>query len=113
MYSLNAASKEFDGENKYIRIMDINDNFRPFINNGITSPDCELDDKYPLKEGDLLFARTSVVKSYLYNSKDGKVYFAGFLIRLSLQGNILYFIFQQTLQPSYNKWVTKMSMRSG
>ncbi|OZI05750.1 hypothetical protein BWI93_23785 [Siphonobacter sp. BAB-5385] len=115
MYGLNAASKEFDGENKYIRITDIDDNSRTFINDGVTSPDCELDDKYLLKEGDLLFARTgaSVGKTYLYNYKDGKVYFAGFLIRFSLKDNIPYFIFQQTLQPSYNNWVTKMSMRSG
>ena len=39
---------------------------------------------YYLEEGDLVFARTgaSVGKSYLYNSKDGKLVFAGFLIRV-------------------------------
>ena len=38
-YGLNASAKEFDGENKYIRITDIDDVSRKFKEDSITSPD--------------------------------------------------------------------------
>ena len=59
-YGLNAAAKEYDGENKYIRITDIDDNTHEFLTDNLTSPDIELTgaDNYKLTEGDILFART-------------------------------------------------------
>ena len=69
-YGLNAAAKEFDGKNKYIRITDIYDDSREFDQNNITSPDIDLlnVDNYKLTKGDILFARTgaSVGKTYIY-----------------------------------------------
>lgn len=115
MYGMNAASRDYDGENGYIRITDIDENTRLFLPNPLTSPDGQLDDKYLLKAGDLLFARTgaSVGKSYLHQSEKGKVYFAGFLIRFSIINAISYFIYAQTLTEQYRIWVLKTSMRSG
>lgn len=68
-----------------------------------------------LDEDDIIFARTgaSVGKTYLYNKNDGKVYFAGFLIKFSIKYANPYFIFLQTLQPKYKNWVKVMSTRSG
>jgi type I restriction enzyme S subunit len=115
MYGMNAAAIPFDGENKYIRITDIDDNSRRFMPNPLCSPDGEMEEKYKLKEGDILFVRTgaSVGKSYLYNRNDGNVLFAGFLIKFSIINANPNFIFIQTLLESYNKWVLMMSMRSG
>ncbi|MGJ1296056.1 restriction endonuclease subunit S [Sphingobacterium spiritivorum] len=115
MYGMNAAATNYDGENQYIRITDIDEQTRLFCPNPLSSPDGELDNKYLLHKGDILFARTgaSVGKSYLYNDKDGKIYFAGFLIRLNVRDEDPYFIFSQTLTEKYQRWVLTMSMRSG
>ncbi len=115
MYGMNAASKSFDGENKYLRITDIDESTRLFAQDSLTSPNGILEDKYLLKIGDLVFARTgaSVGKSYLHQLEESKVYFAGFLIRFSIKNNIPYFIYAQTLTDEYQKWVSKTSMRSG
>ncbi len=115
LYGMNAAAIPYDGENKYIRITDIDENSRRFIPNPLSSPDCEIEEKYKLKEGDIVFARTgaSVGKTYLYNINDGNLVFAGFLIKFSIVNANPYFIFIQTFLESYNKWVLTMSMRSG
>lgn len=115
MYGMNAAATVYDGENQYIRITDIDERTRLFTPNPLSSPDGELEDKYLLEKGDILFARTgaSVGKSYLYSEKDGKIFFAGFLIRLNVKTENPYFIFSQTLTEKYQKWVLTMSMRSG
>jgi type I restriction enzyme S subunit len=115
MYGMNAAAVPFDGVNKYIRITDINEETRMFMPENITSPAGKLEDKYIVKVGDLLIARTgaSVGKSYLHNKENGKFYFAGFLIRFRIKKEVPYFIYAQTLTKRYQKWVTETSMRSG
>ncbi len=115
MYGMNSAAIEYDGENKYIRITDIDENTRMFSPNPTSSPNGQLDDKYLLNKGDILFARTgaSVGKSYIHKTDEGKIYFAGFLIRFSITGEVPYFVYAQTLTKQYQKWVTKTSMRSG
>lgn len=117
-YGLNASAKEFDGENKYIRITDIDDESRVFLSDDITSPDTDLTsaDKYKLEKGDILFARTgaSVGKTYLYREKDGLVYYAGFLIRAKVNlENDAEFVFQNTLTDSYDSFIRITSQRSG
>lgn len=117
-YGLNAAATEFDGQNKYIRITDIDDETRLFAQEAITSPDTDLEaaDNYVLKKGDILFARTgaSVGKSYIYRDSDGLVYYAGFLIRAHVnKENNADFVFQNTLTDSYNKYIQVTSQRSG
>lgn len=115
MYGMNSAATEYDGKNQYLRITDIDDNSRTFIPKPLVSPDGEIEEKYKLKDGDIVFTRTgaSVGKTYLYNLKDGNLLFAGFLIKFSIIKGNPYFVFSQTLLESYNKWVLKMSMRSG
>ena len=117
-YGLNAAAKEYDGENKYIRITDIDDNTHEFLSDSLTSPDIDLTDaeKYKLSTGDILFARTgaSVGKSYIYRDYDGLVYYAGFLIRARIKDECdVEFVFQNTLTDKYNKYIAVTSQRSG
>ena len=117
-YGLNAAAKEYDGENKYIRITDIDDITHKFIMENVTSPDMDLADaeNYKLAEGDILFARTgaSVGKSYIYRSSDGLVYYAGFLIRARIKEEYdAEFVFQNTLTDKYNRYIVVFSQRSG
>ena len=115
-YGMNSAAIEFDGENKYIRITDIDEKSNKYKKDNLVSPDGDLDDKYLVEENDILFARTgaSVGKTYLYDKNDGKVYFAGFLIRVNVnKENNAKFIFMQTQTEEYRKWIEIMSMRSG
>ena len=117
-YGLNVAAKEYDGENKYIRITDIDDDSREFKQEDITSPDIDLSsaENYRLSEGDILFARTgaSVGKSYIYKASDGLVYYAGFLIRARIKSEYnAEFVFQNTLTDDYEKFIKVTSMRSG
>lgn len=117
-YGLNASAGRYDGENKYIRITDIDETTRIFLNTDLTSPECNLEtaDNYLLKNKDILFARTgaSVGKSYIYRKSDGKVYFAGFLIRFRIDNNHSdEFIYQYTFTKHYKKFVLITSQRSG
>lgn len=115
-YGMNSASTEFDGKNKYIRITDIDENTYKYKNDNIVSPEGVLEDKYLVNENDILFTRTgaSVGKTYLYDKNDGRLYFAGFLIRVNVnEDNNSRFIFLQTQTNEYKRWVKIMSMRSG
>ncbi len=114
-YGMNSASMKYDGINKYIRITDIDPESGKFMPNPLTSPDGNVENKYKLKKGDIVFARTgaSVGKTYIYNKTDGTLYFAGFLIKFSIINANPYFIYSQTQTYKYNKWVAVMSMRSG
>ena len=114
-YGMNAASKEYDGENKYIRITDIDEQTNKYTHKNIVSPDGDLEEKFLVKENDILFARTgaSTGKTYLYDKNDGKLYYAGFLIKANIINHNANFIFQQTKLNKYNNWVKIMSMRSG
>ena len=117
-YGLNVAAKEYDGENKYIRITDIDDNTHEFLTENLTSPDDDLTDaeNYKLAKGDILFARTgaSVGKSYIYRDSDGLVYYAGFLIRARIKEEYdAEFVFQNTLTDRYDKYIAVTSQRSG
>ena len=115
MYGLNSSAIDFDGENKYIRITDINEKNGKFSPNPLTSPDGKFDDNFLVKENDILFARTgaSVGKTYHYDKKDGKLYFAGFLIRFNIEKANSKFIYYNTLRNNYKKWVVLTSMRTG
>lgn len=117
-YGLNASAIKFDGENKYIRITDIDENTRLFNQNELTSPKTDLStaDNYLLHTGDVLFARTgaSVGKTYRYQNFDEKVYYAGFLIRARIKKEFdSEFIFQNTLTQKYNSYIKVTSQRSG
>ena len=113
---MNAPAKEYDGMNKYIRITDIDEGTYTYKYDDVVSPNAQLENKYKVQKNDILFARTgaSTGKAYLYNEKDGLMYYAGFLIR----GNVkpaynAKFVSLQTQTQKYKKWVDIMSIRSG
>ena len=118
-YGLNAAAKEYDGIHKYIRITDIDDETHNFIQDNLTSPDIDFNtdvSNYKLNVGDIVFARTgaSVGKTYLYNSNDGDLYYAGFLIRGKVKEDYdAGFIYQNTLTKDYDSFIRITSQRSG
>ena len=114
-YGMNAAAKSFDGENKYIRITDIDEASSTYGEKDMVSPDGILSDNYLVKDRDILLARTgaSTGKSYLYKKSDGKLYYAGFLIRANVTKHNPYFVFSQLHTHRYWRWVSIMSARSG
>ena len=114
-YGMNAAAKAYDGENKYIRITDIDESSSTYDDKDIVSPDGTLSDNYLVKERDILLARTgaSTGKTYLYRKSDGKLYYAGFLIRANVTTHNPYFVFSQLHTHRYWRWVSIMSARSG
>ena len=112
---MNAAAKPYDGQNKYIRITDIDETSSTYNNEDVVSPDGTLSENYMVNERDILLARTgaSTGKSYLYRKSDGKLYFAGFLIRANVAEHNPYFVFSQLHTHRYWRWVSIMSARSG
>ena len=117
-YGLNAAATNYDGENKYLRITDIDDDTHLFKKESLTSPDIDISTakNYKLQKGDVLFARTgaSVGKTYRYTDEDGLVYFAGFLIRARIKQEFdSEFVYQNTLTDKYYNYIKVTSQRSG
>ena len=114
-YGMNAAAKNYDGVNKYIRITDIDEASSTYTDKEIVSPDGVLTDNYLVNNRDILLARTgaSTGKSYLYKKSDGKLYYAGFLIRANVTTHDPYFVFSQLHTHRYWRWVSIMSARSG
>ena len=116
-YGINAAAVSFDDTlPTYLRITDISESGK-YLSTSKASVNSELSNLYFLEEGDIVFARTgaSVGKTYLYDKSDGKLVFAGFLIRVKANPEILdskYLIFH-TQTKSYWSWVITNSMRSG
>ena len=115
-YGVGASAIPYDGINRYIRITDIDDDSHEFRPSPLSSPS-HFNHDHIVNEGDILIARTgaSVGKSYIYHPNDGKLVFAGFLIRAAINHDIAdpYFIFLQTLTDKYRQWVAEESMRSG
>lgn len=116
-YGINAAAVDFDDTlPTYLRITDISEDGKYLTDNKV-SVDNILSNSYYLEDGDIVFARTgaSVGKTYLYNQNDGRLVFAGFLIRIKANPEILSFkyLFYLTQTKSYWSWVLANSMRSG
>lgn len=115
-YGMSAAAVKYDGENKYLRITDIDEASRQYVSDKIASPEAsKIAEKFLVQKNDLLFARTgaSVGKTYLYDETDGKMYYAGYLIKAHIKPEYdSQFIFQLTLTNEFKKWVKKESMRT-
>ncbi|MEV4903442.1 restriction endonuclease subunit S [Streptomyces albidoflavus] len=116
-YGINAAAVPLSIDaHTYIRITDIDDSghFAPQPKVGVRHPNAG---DYLLNNGELVFARTgaSVGKSYLYNAKDGALVYAGFLINIAPDSEVLdpkYLAFFAQTAPYWN-WVARTSVRSG
>lgn len=116
-YGINAPAVPFRKElPTYIRITDISEDGY-FLPNPKVSVNHDAVDNFYLGIGDLVFARTgaSVGKCYKYRKEDGKLVFAGFLIKVSPDQTRLSpdFLFQFTFSQLYWKWVDLTSTRSG
>ncbi len=116
-YGINAPAIPFDSRfPTYLRITDITENGR-FSEATKASVNHPASEAYLLEPGDIVFARTgaSVGKPYLYNPEDGRLVFAGFLIRLTPKPDNLVPAFLSFFAQShpYWNWVKVNSMRSG
>jgi type I restriction enzyme S subunit len=116
-YGVNAPAVPYSKElPTYLRITDISDDGR-FLTQGKASVDIDASDDNYMSEGDIALARTgaSVGKSYRYRKEDGRLVFAGFLIRIRPDGKkvvpALLSSFLRT--PRYWEWVRFISARSG
>lgn len=116
-YGINAPAVQYsDRLPIYIRITDITEDGH-FSPEKLVSVNSAESGKHYLKEGDIVLARTgaSVGKSYRYKKIDGQLVFAGFLIRVQPDPDILLPAFAAayvTTGPYWN-WVRLVSMRSG
>jgi type I restriction enzyme S subunit len=116
-YGLNAAAVTLSPETfTYIRITDIDESgrFAPRPKVGVSHPRSA---DYFLGEDELVFARTgaSVGKSYLYDPRDGKLVYAGFLINIAPDKRVLdpKYLALVTQTKEYWDWVARTSVRSG
>ena len=88
-YGIGAPAVEYSPDKyTYLRITDINDD-GTLAASDRKSVDAEGAENYILKENDIVFARTgnSTGRAYLYDSRDGELVYAGFLIKFSLDPN--------------------------
>lgn len=90
-YGINSSATNYtDKLPTYLRITDITEDgkFNPDQKSSVNDNNYE---NYLLEEGDIVFARTgnSTGKSYLYNSEDGPLVFAGYLIKFKLSSKVI------------------------
>ena len=116
-YGVNAPAVPFSKTlPTYIRITDINSDGR-FAPCPRVSVNVETDEDRYLKNGDIVLARTgaSVGKSYRYREEDGRLIYAGFLIRVRPHPKRLLsqFLAAYLLTRNYWDWVRLTSVRSG
>lgn len=116
-YGINAAAVPFSEDlPRYLRITDISEDGR-YLPDKQVSVDLDAEDVNYLDEGDIVVARTgaSVGKSYQYRQADGRLVFAGFLIRLKPDPERLVSSYLANFLTSdqFWKWVAVTSARSG
>ena len=116
-YGVNAPAVPFSEDlPAYIRITDIDDDGR-FVPAPRVSVNIEPSDDQFLQPGDIVLARTgaSVGKSHRYRVEDGRLVFAGFLIRVrpNPQRLLSEFLAAYLSAWRYWEWVRLTSARSG
>lgn len=116
-YGIGAPAVPFsDGLPIYIRITDITEDGRLSREDPVSVMHANAGDYY-LEPGDVVFARTgaSVGKSYLYDAGDGRLVFAGFLVRARPDPSrvVPAYLAAYAATSSYWNWVRQVSTRSG
>jgi type I restriction enzyme S subunit len=116
-YGVNVAAVPFsESLPKYLRITDISED-GTYLSDKMVSVDIEPTAGNYLDEGDIVLTRTgaSVGKSYRYRKEDGRLVFAGFLIRIRPVKMKLVSAYLATYLTTdrYWDWVTATSARSG
>lgn len=110
MYGANSPARDGNAEvdYRYIRVTDIDDDG---CLNSEWKTAREIEDKYVLKNGDMLFARSGATagKTFLYQSNIGKAIFAGYLIKFHPNEEKLLpeFLDLLTWSTDYSEWVIK------
>ena len=108
-YGIGASAVDYD-ENKftYLRITDINDD-GSLNKNGLMSVDDEKSDQYLLEKNDIVFARTgaSTGRNYFYDGEINNMVYAGFLIKFSLNPELVNpkFVKYYCLSQKYKDWI--------
>ena len=115
-YGANSSALKYDKTMpRYLRITDIKDNGE-LAQNKKASIKLAGNEKYLLENNDFVFARTgnTVGKTYLYQSKDGNLLYAGYLIKYSINHDKLLpnYLKGFTQSSRYWSWV-KNTIRSG
>jgi len=116
-YGVSEAAVPYDADlPKYLRITDISEDGR-YLEENKVSVDITPNAGDYLDEGDIAIARTgaSVGKSYRYRRDDGKLVFAGFLIRLrpNQRKLVTAYLTQYLTTSQYWDWISVNSARSG
>ena len=116
VYGIPASAEDFSEDKiRYLRISDISDDGILLDDDKKSVTDKDID-KYILKENDIVFARTgnSTGRAYLYDSNDGLLAFAGFLIKYHLDETKVNpkFIKYFTISEYYKQWVKNLSIGS-
>ena len=112
-YGIPAAGEPYTKDkNRYLRITDISDDglLLDTDKKGVSG---EIDERYFLSGGDVVFARTgnSTGRSYLYDKNDGRLVYAGFLIKYKLDPTKVNprYIHYFTQSAYYKAWVKNLS----
>ena len=116
-YGVNAAAVTYSEDlPAYLRITDISEEGY-FLCGKKASVAIKATDEHYMSEGDIVLARTgaSVGKSYKFRKEDGKLVFAGFLIRIKPDPTKIdsTFLFNFLFTEQYWNWVRVTSARSG
>lgn len=108
-YTASALEK---GKHKIVRITDINNGTVEWEN--VPFCDCDSEEKYLLKENDILIARTggTTGKSFLVKDVPDNAVFASYLIRLRLKDDVEFEFINKFLN-SYVFWSQIVEMKSG
>ena len=100
---------------RYIRITDI-DEFGNIRNDDWKTAE-RIEEKYLLRENDILFARSGATagKAFIYQGQHGKAIFAGYLIRFILDSTRIkpLYLFYYTQSDRYGLWVKAIQRPSG
>lgn len=107
-YGLNAPATEFQETlPRYLRITDIDDDGK-LSDENMVSVQVENPELYKINSGDLLFARTGTVgKVYMATGTEHNTVYAGYLIRFSLDTDLVdpRYVFAYTRSSHYWSWV--------
>ena len=108
-YGIGASAVDYDANKyTYLRITDIKDD-SSLNKNDLMSVDDEKANQYLLQKNDIVFARTgaSTGRNYFYDGEIENMVYAGFLIKFSLNSNLVNprYIKYYCLSQKYNNWI--------
>ena len=108
-YGIGASAVDYDADKyTYLRITDINDD-GSLNKKDLMSVDDEKANQYLLQKNDIVFARTgaSTGRNYFYDGEIENMVYAGFLIKFSLNSNLVNpkYIKYYCLSKRYNNWI--------